>query len=179
MDMVASGLGRSARASAAILLTLGMSLNAAAAQGRRGATVRVDMRDGARVQGELVVVGGASLLIRDRAGVETSYGVDDMVGVTVSRHKKKFPAGIVGFAVGASVGYAVGANPHNWPHGEDTLVLRGIGTGLLWGILGAVVGTAVSAGQDRDIQFFVPLQGTIDQVKGSLTELKKYTRVRD
>jgi hypothetical protein len=177
--MIASGLGRSAHASAAVLLLLGLFLNAAAAQGRRGANVRIDMKDGARIQGELVVVGGASLLIRDRAGVETSYGVDDMVGVTVTRHKKKFPAGLVGFAVGASVGYAVGANPSNWPHSEDTLVLRGIGTGLLWGFLGAVVGTAATAGQDRDIQFFVPLQGTTDQVKGSLTALKKYARVRD
>jgi hypothetical protein len=160
-------------------MMLGMSLNAPAAQGRRGATVRVDLKDGALVQGELVAVGEASLLIRDQAGMETSHGIDGMVGVTVTRHKRKFPGGLVGFAVGASVGYAVGANPHDWPHSEDTLILRGIGTGLLWGILGAVVGTAATAGQDRTIQLYVPLQGTADQIRGSLTQLKKYARVRN
>ena len=171
MAMIASGVGRSAHASAAVLLMmLGMSLNAPAAQGRRGATVRVDLKDGARAQGELVAVGEASLLIRDQAGIETSYGVDEMVGVTVTRHKRKFPGGLVGFAVGASVGYAVGANPHDWPHSEDTLILRGIGTGLLWGILGAVVGTRGDgrAGPDSSSCTF-PLQGlTTDQIRGSL-----------
>jgi len=178
MAVIASGLGRSARASAAILLTLGMSLNSAAAQGRRGATVRVDMKDGTLVQGELVVVGGSSLVIRDRSGPEISCALGELSRVSVTWSKKKFPGGFVGFAAGAAAGYLVGANPSNWPHDEDVLVLRGIGTGILWGALGAVVGSIATAGQGGTHETTFLIEGLSDeQVQETLKRLKKYARI--
>ncbi len=178
MAMVASGLGRSGRASAAILLMLGMALNAAAAQGRRGAAVRVDMKDGARIEGELVAVGGSSLVIRDRSGTEISCALASSPGVG-HLDKKKFPGGFVGFAAGAAAGYLVGANPRNWPHDEDVLVLRGIGTGILWGALGAIVGSIATSGRGGTHESTFLIEGLSDeQVQVTLKNLKKYARIR-
>jgi hypothetical protein len=177
MDM--SRIGRPVRLFVLALLLLGTSLSAAAAQGRRGANVRVDMKGGTGVQGELVVVGGSSLIVRDRSGAETSYGIDGIARVTVTWSKKRFPGGFVGFAAGAAAGYLVGANPRNWAHDEDVLVLRGIGTGILWGALGAVVGSIATSGGHGGGETIFPLEGQSDQqLRETLKNLKKYARIR-
>jgi hypothetical protein len=179
MAMAMSGIGRTVRLSVLVLLLLGMSLPGAGAQGRRGALVRVDMKDGAQVQGELVVVGGSSLIVRDRSGAETSYEFGGIARVTVTWSKKKFPGGFVGFAAGAAAGYLVGANPRNWAHDEDVLVLRGIGTGILWGALGAVVGSAATSGRHGARETVFPIEGLSDrQLQETLKNLKKHARIR-
>jgi hypothetical protein len=179
MTMVASRLGCPALVSVVALLLLGTFLPAAAAQGRRGALVRVDLKDGARVQGELVVIGGSSLIARDRSGSETSYEFGGIARVTVTWSKKKFPGGFVGFAAGAAAGYLVGANPHNWAHDEDTRVLKGIGTGILWGALGAVIGSIATSGRRGGRETIFPIEGLSDQqLQETLKDLKKYARIR-
>jgi hypothetical protein len=179
MAMVMSRLGCPARVSVVALLLLGTFLPAAAAQGRRGALVRVDLKDGARVQGELVVVGGSSLIVRDRSGSETSFEFGGIARVTVTWSKKKFPGGFVGFAAGAGVGYAIGSNPRGWPHDDDTRVLSGIGKGLLLGAFGALIGSVATMGKARRGETVFLFQGqSDDELRETLKRLEKQARIR-
>jgi len=172
-------IGRKAGLSALVLLLLGTSLSAAAVQGRRGSQVRIDMSDGARVEGELVVVGGSSVTVRDRSGAETSSEFGGIARITVTWHKKRFPGGFVGFAAGAGIGYAIGANPRGWPHDDDSRVLNGVGKGLLLGAFGALVGSVATLGKARRGEAVFLFQGQSDQQRQeSLKKLKKYARIR-
>jgi hypothetical protein len=179
MAMVTSRLGCPARISVVALLLLGTSLAGAAAQGRRGSQVRIDMSDGARVEGELVVVGGSSVTVRDRSGAETAYEFGGIVRVTVAWSKKKFPGGFVGFAAGAGVGYAIGSNPRGWPHDDDTRVLSGIGKGLLLGAFGALIGSVATMGKARRGETVFLFQGqSDDELRETLKRLEKHARIR-
>ena len=92
---------------------------------------------------------------------------------------KKAPRRIRRFRGRGDGRLSLGANPRNWPHGEDVLVLRGIGTGILWGALGAVVGSIATAGRGGTHETTFLIEGMSDeQVQETLVHLKKYPRIR-
>jgi hypothetical protein len=100
--------------------------------------------------------------------------------VVVKSAARRFPWGFVGFAAGAGVGYAVGANPHNWPHSDDTRILNGIGKGLLWGALGAIAGTLAAGGGAKSREIIFPFEN-LDrmQLLVVLERLRKHIKARD
>ncbi len=147
---------------------------------RRGADVRIYFEIGGQVRGELLAVGGSSLTVRASSGRETSYDVGEITRVVLEKKAKKVPWGFIGFAAGAGAGYAIGANPHNWPHSDDTRILNGIGKGLLWGAAGALVGTMIAGAWNRDGETIVLFEGLNDeQLRANLARLRRSARVRD
>jgi hypothetical protein len=158
-------------------LIFGLSTNALTAKERRGSTVRVTLKSGAHAQGELIAVRQDSLLILDGSGQETSFDIGEVLSLRVSTRKKRFPAGFAGFVAGAAIGYTAGANPHGWPHDDDTRVLSGVGLGLLCGVIGAVTGSIVEREAGRDATSYILLEGMSDhQVKETLARLNIHAR---
>jgi hypothetical protein len=175
-----SGLDHAFPAVAAALLLLGMTSSPAVAKERRGETVRVDLKSGAWIVGDLLAVGDSALAVRRADGSERSCRFEEIRRVVVKSAARRFPWSFVGFAAGAGVGYAVGANPHNWPHSDDTRVLNGIGKGLLWGALGAIAGTLAAGGGAKSREIIFPFEG-LDrmQLLVVLEQLRKHIKVRD
>ncbi|MCK7527831.1 MAG: hypothetical protein MZV64_64580 [Ignavibacteriales bacterium] len=88
------------------------------------------MQDATRVQGELVVVGGSSPSHSEtRSAWRFPTPWASSPGCRSPGARRSSLGRIRRFCAGAAAGYLVGANPRNWPHDEDALVLRGIGTG--------------------------------------------------
>lgn len=169
--------GRSVHFFVITALVLGLSANALTAKERRGSTVRVTLKSGAHAQGELIAVRQDSLLILDGSGQETSFDVGEVLSLRVTRRKKGFPAGFAGFVAGAAIGYTAGANPHGWPHDDDTRVLNGVGLGLLCGVIGAVTGSIVEREARRNATSYILLEGMSDQqVKETLARLDTHAR---
>jgi hypothetical protein len=150
------------------------------AKARHGATVRLGLKNGIQARGELLAVRKEALIVRDLSGPETSYEVGEIASVTVVGKTKRFPAGFVGFALGAAAGYALGANPRGWPHEDDFRVLNGVGKGILLGAFGAIVGTIATAGRDRGRETVYPIEGLSDeQVRVTLARLRGFAKVLD
>jgi hypothetical protein len=162
-----------------LAIWLVLPTNPLQAKDRRGATVRVGLKTGASVQGELILVREDSLLIRDRSGRELAYNIGEIMSLSITG-RRRFPAAFVGFVAGVAVGYAVGANPTNWPHAEETLVLNGIGKGLLFGGLGALAGSLLSMNSRREDTRYFLLEGMTErQVQEALALLRKKARNPD
>jgi hypothetical protein len=125
-------------------------------------------------------VGSDSLTVREPSGMETSCGVGEISRVSITRIGKRFPAGFVGFAAGATIGYVLGANPRTWPHDDDTRVWNGVGKGILWGATGALIGALIAKARDPGGQTVVLLEGLNDEQLGAaLARLRRSARVRD
>jgi hypothetical protein len=175
-----SVLDRALPAAGVALLLLGMTSSPAEAKERRSETVRVDLKSGTWILGDLLAVGDSALAVLGADGSERRCRFEEIRRVVVKSAARRFPWGFVGFAAGAGVGYAVGANPHNWPHSDDTRILNGIGKGLLWGALGAIAGTLAAGGGAKSREIIFPFEN-LDrmQLLVVLERLRKHIKARD
>ena len=171
---------RSERFCVVIALIIGLSTNALTAKERRGSTVRVGLKTGASAQGELISVRQDSLLFRDRSGQEFTYNIGEILSLRVTGRKKKFPIGFVVFAASAVIGYAAGANPRTGPHDDDLRILSGVGTGLLFGAVGAIAGGVMEREASRGATSYILLEGmTEEQIQATLVRLRPMARNPD
>lgn len=171
---------RSERFCVVIALIIGLSTNALTAKDRRGSTVRVTLKSGAQAQGELVAVRQDSLLILDGSGKEISFVIGEVLSLRVTGRKKKFPTGFVVFAASAVIGYAAGANPRIGPHDDDIRILSGVGTGLLFGAMGAIAGGIIEREASRGATSYILLEGmTEEQIQATLVRLRPMARNPD
>jgi hypothetical protein len=106
---------------------------------RHGATLRLDLLDGRRLQGELLAVKGETLLLLSDSGSEAQAAIGEVAVMRIVRPNrvgKGLVSGLLtGFAVGCLVGLTAGLDDDE----GYTLLWMGI-AGSVFGSAGAVVG---------------------------------------
>jgi hypothetical protein len=151
-----------------------------AGQAKKGATVLVTMKAGEQVEGELIAVKPASLLLLSSSGQDRSIDTAEVFSVTVVRRSKAGQGAMLGLTIGAVGGFAGGAiyakAAHLCPGCEAPMARAGMGVlGGLAGVVGGLI-AGVSAGRDLNLALDSPDSPSFAT---SLQKLKKYARVQD
>jgi hypothetical protein len=151
-----------------------------AGQAKKGATVLVTMKAGEQVEGELIAVKPASLLLLSSSGQDRSIDTAEVFSVTVVRRSKAGQGAMLGLTIGAVGGFAGGAiyakAAHLCPGCEAPMARAGMG--VLGGLAGVVGGLIAGVSAGRDLNFALDSPDS-PSFAISLQKLKKYARVQD
>ena len=165
---------------AAVLLSaLVLAVSSAeAAQGRRGATVVVALKNGGERNGELVAVRTDSLVMVDPEGLDATVELSEARSVRIVRASKGGLGGLIGIVAGAAVGYlggfALSASSGACPDCEAPLA--GYGLGVIGGFVGLGAGALIGESAGRDI--VIPLDAVTESERSArLRKLRRYARV--
>jgi hypothetical protein len=148
-------------------------------QERRGATVRVSLKDGLQREGELIAVKPNSVLILDSMGRDVSIDLADIGRLRVVRRSKAGQGAFLGLLGGVAAGVGGGSiyakAKGMCPDCEAPFARFGLG--LLGGVFGLAGGLIAgsAAGKDLDIQ----IDGLDESaMKPALQKLRKYARIQ-
>jgi hypothetical protein len=160
-----------------VLLTIAFvgGSGALLAKERKGAQLIIDLKDGRQAAGELVAVGGTSLLLLNAQGKDESIDVAEISRLLVVRKSKAKTGAITGFIVGGLIGGIIGAQAaeqDNASQGSGFLIFGGI-SGAIFGGIGYGVGSML--GHDKTLEL---AGSTAAEIEKSLEKLRRYARVR-
>lgn len=151
------------------------------AEGREGAELYIQKRDGHYERGELIAVKQSSLLLLDRySGADLTVDFDDISTIWV---KKKSQA-ISGLCGGMLIGAVIGVMSYKKPETIEEQVIHtfflvrpitfAVGGALLFGLVGLAIGS--STGTDTTIR----IEGKSDsEIQEILEKLRKKARVKN
>jgi hypothetical protein len=137
----------------AALAVLFLALPAGLFGERHGASLRLDLLDGRRLQGELLAVKGEVLLLLGESGSEAQAAIGDVAAMRIVRENrvgKGLIGGLVtGFVVGCLYGLPYALSDDN----EYSLLVIGLAGGIFGGA-GAVIGAGAGliSGSDETIR---------------------------
>lgn len=145
------------------------------AKERRGADLKIQKKDGQQIRGELIVVKKKSLLLMDsESGTDVSVDVGDIRKITIVRKSWTLYGAVIGALVGGIYVLSYGWKELQ-SEGGSYIGYFAHG-GVLGGLVGAVIGTALRLGTDKTIQ----IEGRSDsEIKEALEKLRKEARVRN
>jgi hypothetical protein len=127
-------MGTTTRGLVGALAALLLAAPTGLAAERHGATLHLDLRDGRRLQGELLAVKGDILLLLGDSGCEAQAAIGDVAVVRIVRRNRVGKGLVRGLAAGFAVGSLIGLT---------AALADDEGYGLLWmGMAGSMFGGA-------------------------------------
>ncbi len=163
-----------------VVSLLACPMNLKAKEGK-GARLIVQRADGTSVEGELIAVKQASILLLDtNLGVDSAIDIQDIRVIKIMGESNTLRGGLIGLSVGVLCGYLIG-----YSQGDDTdgfyiiskpmagAIGAGIG-GALCALIGIGIGKATSG--DKAIQ----VEGKSDtEIKKIMEGLQKRARIKN
>ncbi len=117
---------------------------------RDGATLRLRLLDGRRLEGELLAVKGEELVLMGWSGSEARVAIGEVAEMRIERGNRVSKGLVGGLAVGFALGTLI-ALPSTFSHGNEYWVLPVLICGGLGGGFGAIIGTVagvIGSGND-------------------------------
>jgi hypothetical protein len=149
-----------------------------AAQGRRGASVLVTLKDGSQVGGELIAVKPDSLLLLSYVGRDQAVPLADIESVAMKVNRKG--KGGSGFLAGALIGgIAGGLFAANQIKNEETEFpgLTAVLSPLIAGSLGGLIGMAIGSAGRSSRETILIAGVSAEELANALARLRKIARV--
>jgi hypothetical protein len=164
----------------ALVMVLTLSALPVRAAGRRGANVVVRTGLGySTIEGELIAVKPASLLVLGPLGADVAIDIAHVRSVEILRPSRGGLGATVGLIAGAAGGYLIGYSSaaDSWAT-RDHGGLAGIGFGVLGGLLGLGAGAVIGSAAGRDV--VIPFGGlSRSDLTVQLKKLRRYARVAE
>jgi hypothetical protein len=149
---------------------------ALSARERRGANLVITLKDGRRVEGELIAVKPDSLLLLSLAGKDESVDIAGVREIKVVKKSQALKGGLYGLLMGAALGTVVylaetsGVESDDWPDFYEWPLVFAVPAGLLG------LGVGALAGSDKTIRF--ERMSESDRTI-ALDRLRRHARIRD
>jgi hypothetical protein len=149
---------------------------ALSARDRRGTDIRVALKDGRTVTGELIAVKPDSLLLLGPAGKDESIGVADIATIRILKKRRPGRGALYGTLIGGAAGGLVGYAA--LPKGMDEYPgLIAMGIGFCTAVLGGFIGLVSQSGSDLGKEIVIAGRPEAE-VKGSWARLNRLARLR-
>ena len=144
-------------------------------EGKRGASLIVQLKDGTRVSGELIAVKQSSLLLKDsESGIDVNIDIDNVMTIILVKKSKVWLGAGLGLLSGIIIGAITSSRKeqNSWDRWEAGMA--GASLMILGLLLGAGIGA--SAGKDEAIQ----VEGKSDsEIQEILENLREKARAPD